>query len=49
MFSKNIDTKFLMEAEDDLIKIKAFVTAQIDLVELERLLEDAVKERISDN
>ena len=43
-----IDTKFSMEPEDDSIKVKAFVTAQIDIAELEKLLEQAVKERVSD-
>lgn len=44
-----IDTKFSMEPEDDLIKVKAVVTAQIDVDELKELLEHAIKERIPDN
>lgn len=43
-----IDTKFSMEQEDDLINVKSFVTAQIDIDELKKLLERAIKERVSD-
>ena len=44
-----IDTKFSMEPKDNWIEVKSFVTAQIDIDELEKLLERAVKERLSDN
>ena len=43
-----IDTKFSMEQEDGLIEVKSFVTAQIDIDELKKLLERAIKERVSD-
>ena len=44
-----IDTKFSMEQEDGLIEVKSFVTAQIDIDELKKLLERAIKERVSDD
>ena len=44
-----IDTKFSMEPKDGLIEVKSFVTAQIDIDELKKLLERAIKERVSDN
>lgn len=42
-----IDTKFSMEPKDKWIEVKSFVTAQIDIDELKKLLERAVKERVS--
>ena len=42
-----IDTKFSMTAEDDGILIKSIVTAQIDTDELEKLLEQEIKSRLS--
>ena len=41
-----IDTKFSIEPEDALIKVKAFVTAQIDIAELKKLLEQEIKNKI---
>ena len=38
------DTKFSLDMADDGILIKSFVTAQIDTAELEKLLEQAIKE-----
>ena len=43
-----IDTKFSMEPKDKWIEVKSFVTAQIDIDELKKLLERAIKERVSD-
>ena len=42
-----IDTKFSMESENDWIKVKSFVTAQIDTDELKKLLEQEIKSRLS--
>ena len=44
-----IDTKFFITADDGDIIIKSFVTAQIDTDELEKLLEQEIKRRISSN
>ena len=44
-----INTKFSMKPKEDWIEVKSFVTAQIDTDELEKLLEQAVKERVSGN
>lgn len=41
-----IDTKFSMDNEEDLIKVKAFVTAQVDVDELKKLLEQEIKNRV---
>ena len=42
-----VDTKFSMEPEENFIKIKSFVTAQIDVDELKKLLEQTIKSRAS--
>ncbi|MBQ4494796.1 MAG: hypothetical protein II968_03410 [Selenomonadaceae bacterium] len=39
------DTKFSLDMDEGGILIKSFVTAQIDTAELEKLLEQAIKER----
>ena len=39
------DTKFSLDMDEGGILIKSFVTAQIDTSELEKLLEQAIKER----
>ena len=44
-----IDTKFSITADDGEIIVKSFVTAQIDTDELEKLLEQEIKRRISSN
>ena len=44
-----IDTKFSIEKDDGEIVVKSFVTAQIDIDELEKLLEQAIKSRASDD
>ena len=44
-----IDTKFSITADDIGISVKSFVTAQIDTDELEKLLEQEIKRRISSN
>ena len=41
-----IDTKFSMDNEENLIKVKAFVTAQVDTDELKKLLEQEIKNRV---
>ena len=44
-----IDTKFSMTSQENGILIKSFVTAEIDTDELEKLLEKAIKERVTTN
>lgn len=39
------DTKFSLDMDEGGILIKSFVTAQIDTAELEKLLEQTIKER----
>lgn len=42
-----IDTKFSITADDGEIIVKSFVTAQIDTDELENLLKQEIKSRLS--
>ena len=42
-----IDTKLSMEPENDGINVQSFVTAQVDTDELEKLLEQEIKSRLS--
>lgn len=42
-----INTKFSITAEDEFINVKSFVTAQIDIDELDKLLEQEIKNRLS--
>lgn len=42
-----IDTKFSITVDEGEIIVKSFVTAQVDTDELEKLLEQEVKSRLS--
>lgn len=41
------ETKFSFESDAEGILVKAFVTAKIDVDELEKLLEESIKERVT--